>query len=77
MTKVYLHYRDDSGQSVNEEREFVRVPAVGEYVTTGSNAHRVYLIVHCPFEGAQYPVEVYTAPVGSLTDALEARKPLP
>jgi hypothetical protein len=79
MTKVFLHYRNSPGGDwINEERTFSRLPCVGEYVATdvASAWHRVYLVVHCPFD-AEFEAEVYTVAGPSSTEAISAQKPLP
>jgi hypothetical protein len=77
--KVFLHYKDKpGGEWINEERNFVRLPCVGEYVALSSgSALRVYAVVHCPFEAANFEAEVFTSSVPSMADAIAAGKPLP
>jgi hypothetical protein len=77
MTKVFLHHKED-GQWVNEERNFARLPCVGEYVAldTSSLYYRVYLVVHCPFE-TEYEAEVYLMTGVSQADVVVPERPLP
>jgi hypothetical protein len=79
MAKVFLHYKSKpGGEWINEERHFVRLPCVGEYVALGATStwHRAYLVVHCPFD-AEFEAEVFTSPVISTADVIAAGKPLP
>jgi len=62
MVKIFFHTRT-SGQRdwKNEEREFSRVPSIGEYVCLESpheDLHRIELVVHTPFH-CPYDAEVY------------------
>jgi hypothetical protein len=78
MVNVFLHYRNEPTDDwINEQREFGRIPCVGEYVKpfASGDCHRVYLVLHCAFE-FDYKAEVFTNPAGSLTDAITAREPV-
>jgi hypothetical protein len=74
MAKVYLHHKEnDEGDWINEERQFTRVPCVGEHVALASNSlyYRVFAVVHCPFE-ADFEAEVYLHKPVSMTDVMQA-----
>jgi hypothetical protein len=68
--KVYLHVRQ-GGQWQQSAREFLRLPTVGEFLTTDATEpwYRVTLVVHCPFD-ADYAAEVFAVPA----DQIEATK---
>lgn len=70
--KVFLHTRSQGKRDwKNESREFGRLPVVGEYLALEWNSpwYQVQLVVHCPFESADYEAEVYAVEV----DHLEAQ----
>ena len=81
MVKVFFHYKTlESPEWQNEERLFTRVPVVGEYVALSWSAefHRVYAIIHCPFEGSHFDAEVYSVySPGAHISAIDAGEPLP
>ncbi len=59
--KVFFHTRTPQQRDwLNEERDFARIPTVGEYVATssGSSWFRVELVVHTPFP-CDFDAEVY------------------
>lgn len=79
MTRVFLHYRETAQEGwTHEERHFSRLPSVGEYVAVSPQSpwHRVYAVVHCPFE-ADFEAEVFTDRDSTPAEAITARKPLP
>ena len=60
--KVFLHTRSPQQRNwLNEERQFARIPCVGEYVATSTGDRswfRVELVVHTPFP-CDFDAEVY------------------
>ncbi len=59
--RVFLHTADLlERESSNSRIDFARVPAVGEYVTTGDNAewYQVRLVVHTP-QSKEFDAEVF------------------
>ncbi len=75
MANVYLHYKETPEHGwTNEERQFTRVPCVGEYVALSMSSIwvRVYAVVHCPFI-TEFEAEVYAiAPPNARLDAIQA-----
>ena len=70
MAKVFLHVRQGAGAPWDQSsRDFLRLPVVGEYVTTDQEEqspwYRVELVVHAP-SSAQYAAEVYATKVDYL-----------
>ena len=65
-TAVFVHTQTAPGKSdwINQDRHFLRLPAVGEYIALSAESpwYRVDLVVHCPFE-ADYAAEVYATEV--------------
>lgn len=61
----------------NSAREFLRLPVVGEFVTTGITSpwYQVELVVHCPFD-ATYAAEVWAVKVDASQVKHEAFKGL-
>lgn len=67
--KVFLHTRSQGKIDwKNESREFGRLPVVGEFLALDWNSpwYEVQLVVHCPFESADYEAEVYAVKVDHL-----------
>jgi len=59
--KVLLHTRSQQQRDwLNENREFARIPVVGEYVAISSDSpwFKVELVVHTPFP-CEFDAEVY------------------
>ena len=59
---VFVHTKataEDDWQ--NEVLTFTRVPAVGEYFTTAETEpwYRITLVVHCPWDDAQFDAEAF------------------
>lgn len=67
--KVFLHTRSQGKMDwKNESRELARLPVVGEFLVLDWNSpwYQVQLVVHCPFESADYEAEVYAVKVDHL-----------
>ena len=73
-TRVFLHTQTAGAAWENSGRTFLRVPTVGEYVTTRDDGplHRVVLVVHCPHDDATYAAEVYAVEAGALPEIIAA-----
>lgn len=73
MTKVFVHTQSERGKSdwKNADRDFSRLPIVGEYFSINSAGewHIVDLVVHCPFK-SEYDAEIF----GTKVDHLEVVK---
>lgn len=66
MAKVFLHTRDqDETTTMNEERIFARVPAIGEHLSASSKPpwYRVTGVVHHPSEETDFDADVYAVQV--------------
>lgn len=61
---VFVHIPDGRGNWRNERRAFARVPSIGEHLVLSDrgNWHQVRVVVHCPFEGADFDAEIYAVP---------------
>lgn len=78
MARVFLHHKDKPNlEWINEEREFNRIPCIGEYVALNFSSpwYRVYAVVHCPFD-AEVEAEVFLHEPTSMTDAVAAEAPI-
>ncbi len=74
MENVFLHTRNPRKMDwENSSRQFLRLPVVGEYLSTSSNAelYKVQFVEHCPFH-SQYAAEVYAVKVDRLAAMAEA-----
>ncbi|MEW6159003.1 MAG: hypothetical protein AB1813_16385 [Verrucomicrobiota bacterium] len=74
MNNVFLHTRSPGKMDwVNTPRQFLRLPVVGEFVTTDSTSdwYKVELVVHCAFE-ADFAAEVYAVKADHLQVIREA-----
>ena len=63
--KVFLHTRSDGMSDwKNEDRDFARIPNIGEYLSLSSDSpwYEVQLVVHTPFE-TSYDAEVFAVEV--------------
>ena len=62
---VFAHTQDANGLGRNERLTFSRVPCVGEHFVLSFTGgwHRVDVVAHCPFSGAEFDAEVYASPV--------------
>ena len=75
LARVFLH-KDPDGKLIYEERQFARLPCVGEYVALNASRpwYRVYAVVHCP--KTNYEAEIYLSDAVRQTKVIAARKPL-
>ncbi|MBV6690339.1 hypothetical protein KV692_21430 [Xanthomonas euvesicatoria pv. physalidis] len=71
--KVFMHTRSPQRRDwLNEEREFGRIPMIGEYVAMSEDAwFKVELVVHTPF-ACEFDAEVYAVGVDHLEVVREA-----
>jgi len=66
MVKVFVHYRDGTGEWVNiGDNHFTRVPCVGEFLQVESNTNTLYKVVkvlHCDASQGEFEAEVVCTP---------------
>ena len=71
MANVFVHVKDSVDDLwTNQQMEFDRIPGVGEYVVLKFDSpwYEVHLVVHCPYEGAEYDAEIYAVRVNHLEE---------
>ncbi len=76
-TRIFFHYKKLGKTSwEQEERDFARVPAVGEYIAidpSTDDLYRVAMVQHNAFPAddlADFIAEVYTVYAGSTSDVI-------
>lgn len=74
--EVFVHTVEtlDDQKPVNQGREFLRLPVVGEYITLGPTGdwYEVQIVVHCPHTPpSHYAAEVFAVRVDHM-DAMKA-----
>lgn len=66
---VFVHYKDERNSNwQNIGRYFSRVPTVGEYFALSDTGpwYRVEIVVHCPFDDAEFEAEIFGIKVDHL-----------
>lgn len=69
METVFVHVRQKASDMwKNQKMEFSRIPCVGEHLVLSATSdwYQVQVVVHCPFEGAEFEAEVYATKVDHL-----------
>ena len=69
MATVLVHTRNNTKEKwQNQKMEFSRIPCEGEHLVLSATSdwYQVQVVVHCPFEGAEFDSEVYATKVNHL-----------
>ncbi len=72
--RVFVHTKETAtSEYENEGRSFSRVPVVGEYLALRSDSpwYKVFLVVHCPFQDAEYQAEVFAVRVDQVEEIIK------